>query len=69
MDLNEDQDSSEARENESEESEEGLQEHRVTLIAKPKTKWAVWNFFRVESDSEGHPSNTINRFAVSVMSL
>ena len=58
MDLNEDQDSSEARENESEDSEEGLQEHRATLIAKPKTKWAVWNFFRVESDSEGRPSNT-----------
>ena len=58
MDLNEDQDSSEAREYESEESEEGLQKHRATLIAKPKTKSAVWNFFRVESDSEGRPSNT-----------
>ena len=58
MDLNEDDYSSEARENESEESEEEVQEIESTLIAKPKTKSAVWNFFRVESDSDGHPSNT-----------
>ena len=55
MDLNEDDYSSEARENE---SEEEVQEIESTLIAKPKTKLAVWNFFRVESDSDGRPSNT-----------
>ena len=57
MDLNEDDYSSEARENESEESEE-VQEIKSTLIAKPKTKSAVWNFFCIESDSDGRPSNT-----------
>ena len=58
MDLNEDDYSNEARENENEESEEEVQEIESTLIAKPKTKSAVWNFFRVESDSDGCPSNT-----------
>ena len=57
MDLNEDNYSSEAQENVSEESEE-VQEIESTLIAKPKTKSAVWNFFRIESDSDGRPSNT-----------
>ena len=45
-------------ESENEESEEVVQEIESELIAKPKTKSAVWNFFRVESDSEGRPSNT-----------
>ena len=58
MDLNKDDYSSEAQENESEESEEEVQEIESTLITKPKTKLAVWNFFRIESDSDGHPSNT-----------
>ena len=57
MDLNKDDYSSESRENESEESEE-VQEIELTLIAKPKTKSAVWNFFLIESDSDGRPSNT-----------
>ena len=35
-------------ENESEESEQGVQEVELTLITKPKTKLAVRNFFRVE---------------------
>ena len=58
MDHHEGYDSSnyeQVHENESEESE---QEVESTLIAKPKTKSAVWNFFRVESDSDGRPSNT-----------
>ena len=55
---NEDLYSSDVRESENEESEEEVQEIESELIAKPKTKSAVWNFFRVESDSEGRPSNT-----------
>ena len=45
-------------ENESEESEQEVQEIESMLITKPKTKSAVWNFFRVESDSDGRPRNT-----------
>ena len=58
---NEDLYSSEVRESENEESEEEVQEIESELIAKPKTKSAVWNFFRVESDSEGHLVTWINR--------
>ena len=61
MDHHEGYDSSDyeqVHENESEESEQEVQEVESTLITKPKTKSAVWNFFRVESDSNGHPSNT-----------
>ena len=54
----ENKDHSEVRENESEESEEEVQEIEYELIAKPKTKSAVWNFFHVENDSEGSLSNT-----------
>ena len=52
--------------NESEESEEEIQEFDSRLMVKPKTKSAVWNYFRVESDSNGHP---INQFVVNVWSL
>ena len=58
MDHEIDRDSDEVRENESEGSEDEVQEVESTLIAKPKTKSAVWNFFLVESDSDGRPSNT-----------
>ena len=46
------------RENETEESDEGVQEVELTLIVKPKTKSAVWSFFCIESDSNGRPNNT-----------
>ena len=58
MDHEIDCDSDEVRENKSEGSEDEVQEVESTLIAKPKTKSAVWNFFLVESDSDGRPSNT-----------
>ena len=58
MDLEIDCDSDEVRENESKRSEDKVQEIESMLIAKPKTKSAVWNFFLVESDSDGCPSNT-----------
>ena len=58
MDWNEDRDSSEASGNESEESEEEVQEIKLRLIVKPKTKSVVWNFFHIKSDSDGCPSNT-----------
>ena len=61
MDHHEGYDSSDyeqVHENESEESEQEVQEVESTLIAKPKTKSAVWNFFHVESDSDGCLSNT-----------
>ena len=58
MDQNEGGDSSEESGNESEESEEEVQEIESTLIVKPKTKLVVWNFFHVESDNDGCPSNT-----------
>ena len=61
MDHHEGYDSSDyeqVHENKSEESEQEVQEIESTLITKPKTKSAVWNFFRVDSDSDGHPSNT-----------
>ena len=58
MDRNEDRDSSEASGNESEESEEKVQEIESRLIIKLKTKSMIWNFFRIESDSDGRPSNT-----------
>ena len=41
----------------SEESEADEQEADVSLVPKPRTKSAVWNYFRVESDSDGQPSN------------
>ena len=58
MDHNEGGDSSKESGNKSEESEEEVQEIESTLIVKPKTKLLVWNFFRVESDNDGCPSNT-----------
>ena len=58
MDQNEGGDFSKESGNESEESEEEVQEIESTLIVKPKTKSVVWNFFRVESDNDGCPSNT-----------
>ena len=48
----------EVRENKSEGSEDEVQEIKSTLIMKPKTKSAVWNFFLVESNSDGCSSNT-----------
>ena len=51
-------DCEEVCENESKESEQEVWEVESTLIAKPKTKLAVQNFFHVESDSNGCPSNT-----------
>ena len=41
----------------SEESEADEQEVNVSLVPKPRTKSAVWNYFRVESNSDGQPSN------------
>ena len=35
-----------------------VQEVELALIAKPKNKLAVWNFFHVQTDSNGCPSNT-----------
>ena len=58
MDRKIDHDSDVVRENESERSEDEVQEIKSTLIAKPKTKSAVWNFLLIESDSNGRPSNT-----------
>ena len=61
MDHEVDRDSSDCdkvRENESEGNEDEVQKIESTLIAKPKTKSDVKNFFCIESDSDGHLSNT-----------
>ena len=43
--------------NESKESEEEVQEIKSTLIIKPKTKLAAWNFFHIKRYNDGCPSN------------
>ena len=43
----------------SEESEADKQEADVLLVPKPRMKSAVWNYFRVESNSDRQPSNLL----------
>ena len=58
MDHNKDRVSNEESRNKSKESEEEVQEIESTLIVKPKTKLAAWNFFHIKRYNDGCPSNT-----------
>ena len=49
---------SEERE-ESDANEQETDVSLVPLVAKPRTKSAVWNYFCIESDSDGQPNKLV----------